>query len=166
MRYILVLGRVRFLCYRSFLQFPPAIRVTFLYVCVRVISEINYCQIHKYPHFAFKFGEINAFLRNRYIVELSLFLSEELKPSARGRFDKFRYAEGQGPHKIVSRRSIPIPHLDQQPPVFVLRLEVANSKIQFALIVALCSLRDYLYTKSKVIYKYNCVNKLGATLFF
>lgn len=35
-----------------------------------------------YPHFVFKLDEIDALLGNRYIVELSLLLGEELEPSA------------------------------------------------------------------------------------
>lgn len=44
---------------------------------VTLPSEINI-----YPHFGFKLDKIDAFLRNRYIVELSLLLSKELEPPA------------------------------------------------------------------------------------
>lgn len=96
------------------------------------MNKKSHCPVNKYPHFGFKLGEVDAFLRNRYIVEFSFLLSEELEPSTRGRFNKLRYAKGQGSHKIVSRCSIPIPYLDQQPPIFILGFEVANSKSQIA----------------------------------
>lgn len=106
-------------------------------------------KISKYPHFGFKFGEINAFLRNRYIVEFSFLLSKKLEPPARGSFDKLRYTKGKGSHKIVSRRSIPIPYFNQQPPIFILGFKVADSKIQLYGIT-LYSLQEYFHKTNKI----------------
>lgn len=62
--------------------------------CILKTNHESYCPVNKYPHFGFKLGEIDAFLRNRYIVELPLLLSEKLEPPTRGRFNKLRYAKG------------------------------------------------------------------------
>lgn len=110
-----------------------------IHLCFRALQILNRdCYVNKYPHFGFKLDEVDAFLRNRYIVEFSLLLSEKFEPPARGRFDEFRYTKGQGSHKIISGRSIPIPYLDQQPSILIFRFEVA-SKSQIALTVIRCT---------------------------
>ena len=46
------------------------------------------------------------------VVEFTLLLTEEFEPALSSFFNEFRDAKGQGSHEIITRGSIPIPHLD------------------------------------------------------
>ena len=81
-----------------------------------------------YSHFHLQLGKIDTLLRDRYVVEVSFLLREKFEPSGGRRFDELRYPERQGAHEVVPRRSIPIPDLDQESPVFVLGFQVAVKK--------------------------------------
>ena len=49
--------------------------------------------------------------RAGYAVELALLLAEQLVPAVRPALDQFGHAERQRPHKVVTRRPVPVPKL-------------------------------------------------------
>ena len=66
-----------------------------------------------------------------HVVKLALLFRQQFEPALHRRFDDLRYAERQRAHEIVARRPIPIPHLDQQPPILVFRFQIAMGMLPY-----------------------------------
>ena len=62
----------------------------------------------------------------RHIVVFSLLLTEKLEPAIDAGLHQLRDAEGERPHEVVARGSVPVPDLDQQASVLVSVFKVAN----------------------------------------
>lgn len=79
-----------------------------------------------HPEMRFQLSQVDPLSRNRYVVELSLLLRQQLIPPINRFLDQFRYSERERAHEVIPRRPVPVPNLDQQSSVFVLRSEIAG----------------------------------------
>ena len=73
-------------------------------------------------------GEVLALGGHGDVVVLALLLREQLEPAVLRGLDHLRDAEGHRAHEVVPRGAVPVPDLDQQTAVLVVRLEIAVGK--------------------------------------
>ncbi len=71
-------------------------------------------------------SEVLPLCRNGDVVVLALFFGQQLEPPVLRRLDDLRDAEGHRAHEVVAGRTVPVPHLDQQTPVFVVGAEITE----------------------------------------
>lgn len=76
--------------------------------------------INTYSHLRFELSQVCSLLRDGNVVKLALLLSEKFEPALDRGLDQFGYAKGERAHEVVSRGPVPVPHLDEEPPVLVL----------------------------------------------
>lgn len=68
------------------------------------------------------------------IVELAFILGEQLEPPVNRFFDQLRDSERHWAHEVIPGCSIPVPHLNQQPSIFVFRPEITVEDIKLFLL--------------------------------
>ena len=66
-----------------------------------------------YPHLTLELGYVGALGWDRDVVVLAFLLCQKLVPTIHGTCQDLRDSETEAPHKVVSRRSVPVPHFNQ-----------------------------------------------------
>ena len=106
-------------------MFPHIVRdVTRRHVRRRLAARPRRHRRHRLQTRVLQAGQVLAGRGHRHVVVLALFLRQQFEPSVDLFLEDLGDAERERAHEVVARGSVPVPHLDEQPSVLVVGLQV------------------------------------------